>query len=106
MSISAARSAYRDCFEILDQALEAERGIRIGNDDNGAAMQLLTRLQYARTIDRRDSREIHDEGDPRYNTSVYDALVIRRPRFEDDMWWVYIERRALGGVVEILGAAE
>lgn len=106
MSISTAKSAYRDCFEIFDQALEADRGIRIGNDDKGAAMQLVTRLQYARTLDRRDSREMYNQGDPGYNTSVYDSLVIRRPRLEDDMWWVYIERRAFGGVIEILGAAE
>lgn len=93
MTTSTSRAAYSDCFELFDRALEKGR-IRIGFDTKGEAHQLFTRLQYSRILDREESTRIYEVEDPHYGISAYDPLIVRRPRDENEKWWVYIEPRS------------
>ena len=106
MSATASRNAYEDCFELLDKALDSANGVRNGHRERGSAMQMFTRLHRARQIDRDQNSEVYPEGDPKHGVSEYDTLVIRSPKEEKGKWWIYIEPRAIAGVVEELGAAE
>lgn len=102
MTTSTSREAYFDCFTILDRALEAQDGVRIRAETEGTARHQITRLNYARTLDRQQSREVHPADHPDFNTSVYDRLIIRQPRLIDGQWYVVIEpRRPFGEVEEI-----
>jgi hypothetical protein len=105
MTISTSRTAYSDCFDLFDRALDSPRGIRNRCRDAGAANHLKVRLHYARTLSRREAREVYAEDDPAFGVSPYDPFVVR-VRAIEGVWWVYIEPRAVQGEVEELGAAE
>lgn len=105
MSISTSKLAYEDCYDILDRALNAPSGIRVAAETRGQAVQLLTRLNYARTLERELSKEIHHPESSDYNVSQYDTLQVRRPREEDSKWWIYIVRRGQSVEIEELEAS-
>lgn len=111
MPIPNTRSSYPDCFDLLQQALDAPHGIRkmMGRADDyvaaGAARQLRLRIHKARLLERRANMEIFPETDPRYGSSDYDGLVVRIKQVDYKIW-VYIEPLAVGSGVEQLGAAE
>ena len=102
MTASTSRAAYADCFDIFDRALESPRGIRILTTTEGVANNLITRLNYSRLLSRAESREVYPADDPNFGLSPYDGLVVRRPRWEGNKWWVYIEPRAVIGEIEEL----
>ncbi len=104
MSLPTSRTAYEDCFELFDRALAAKDGIRISAARIGEAYQLLSRLNYARSMARQESREIYKPDDPKFGTSPYDMLIVRTPREEDESWWIYIEPRRITGTIEELAA--
>lgn len=104
MTVSTSTAAYEDCYDILDRALAAPAGIRIDGMGKGPAHHLVTRLQYARMLSRRESWEIKEPGTPGYGTSAYDILIIRQPREVDGKWWIYIEPRKINGTIEELVA--
>ncbi len=106
MTLSTSRASYEDCFELFDQALEKADGIRVSAFDHGAAYHLFSRLQYARTLHRAEATEIYEPSQPEFGISIYDTLIVRRPRERDGRWWVYIEPRKVIGEVEELKAAE
>lgn len=105
MTTSTSKSAYTDCFELFDRAIESPKGIRNRCRDQGAANHLRVRLNSARILSRRESREIYVEDHPAFGISPYDPLVVR-VCYRDSSWWIYIEPRAIQGEVEELGAAE
>lgn len=102
MTVSTSRASYEDCYDILDRALASPIGIRISAEGKGPAHHLCTRLNYARTLSRQEAREINDIGAPGYGVSAYDTLLIRQPRVEDGVWWIYIEPRTVNGKIEEL----
>ena len=105
MTVSTSKSAYLDCYDLLDRALDSPIGIRNRCANRGMANNLRTRLHYARAISRRESLEIYAADHPAHGTSPYDPLVIRIQQ-DGKLWWIYIEPRAIQGEVEELGAAE
>ena len=103
MTFSTSIKSYADCFDLLDQALASNLGIRNRCDGPGDANQLRGRLHYARNLHRKESREIYEPDDPNYDISVYDPLVVKI-READGAWWVYIEHRRVAGEVQELAA--
>lgn len=92
MTVSTSKAAYEDCYDLFDQALKAEKGIRVNRPTKGQATQLYTRLHYARKLLRAESREMNKPGDPAFDTSPYDSFIVRKA-YTDDEWWIYIEPR-------------
>jgi hypothetical protein len=105
MTTTFSKAGYADCFDLFDRALESPNGIRNACRDRGAAKHIVVRLNTARVMSRRESREVYAEDDPHFGVSPYDPFIIRAKEVEGS-WWVYLEPRAVTGVVEELGAAE
>lgn len=77
MPLSKAIGSYEDCRQIFERALAAERGIRITRKDKGSAVQLRHRMNAYRSAMRKESLKIYKEGDPGWNKSPYDHLVLK-----------------------------
>lgn len=106
MSMTNQLEAYGDCVKILDTAFKSKGGIRISAPSSGDANHLFTRLHYARKLLRDQSMGELPSNHPDWNTSMYDSLIVRRPREIDGEWWVYIEHRLITGVIQELGDAD
>lgn len=107
MPISPQISAYEDCFDLYQQALEDSIGVRTRFDDYGGAHHFVTRMHQARVLQRRESTRLYKQSDPQWNKSEYDALVVSQPREDDEgKWWVYVKHRPLRGLVERLSEQE
>ena len=72
MSLPTSREAYFHYYELWDRALADPTGIRIRVESYEAAFYHRTRMHMARSIHKRESREIYEPGDPRWNVSAYD----------------------------------
>ena len=92
MTISKSRGSYTDCMDIMDQALEDDRGIRIAQRDFDSANFLRMRVHMARSLDRKTNREIYPVDDFKHNTSVYDPLYCQI-RCIAGQWFLYISKR-------------
>jgi hypothetical protein len=92
MATSTSRLSYQDCYDILDKALENQKGIMFKVSDFGAGNHLRVRLHSARTIDREDNRVVYPPDHKLHGRSVYDPLVIRLRQLTKDEWTMYIER--------------
>jgi hypothetical protein len=100
MSLSNSRLSYEDCYEVMDQALEATDGVRVGFEDREQAIFYRMRMNQARQLDRRFNGERYrGVDDPRRSRSSYDALSMRVRRV-DDMYWVYVEKRQKPQIIE------
>lgn len=102
MSLPKSRNAYNDCFDLYDRALASPHGIRFPVESESAAIHLRMRMHTARTIDRDDNSAIHPRGTPMHGCSAFDPLQILLRSDDDNLWWVYIEPRA----VHIIGDIE
>lgn len=87
MPTSTSREAYEDCYELLDRAMEVERGIGASFSDRGEAYHFRVRLNAARQLDR----DLQKSVDPTAGKSDYDVLTFRIKSLEEK-WWVFIER--------------
>lgn len=70
---SRTLSAPRD---LLERALNSEKGIRIWFETEAKAHNMSNRLRTVKTEDRKKSIKIYSPGDEFYNTSVYDGVAI------------------------------
>lgn len=68
--------SFADAKTVLDRALESHRGLELEFDNAQRATRFRQRLYAARERDRKKSRQIYPVGDPGYDRSVWDALVI------------------------------
>ena len=89
MSLPTSRLAYSDVFDIFDKALGDPHGIRIPFRDRGKASYYRMRMNYGRTIDRADNREIYERGHPMHGRSPYDHLLTTL-REVDGVWYIYV----------------
>jgi hypothetical protein len=100
MTTPISRLAYNAEYDLLDQALESERGVqRIfkgWEEGRGAAMYFRTRLHSARELDRKDNRSIYSLGDPMYGQTLYAQLTVRAPYYDKDRdaWVLKIEKNS------------
>ena len=93
MSLSNSRLSYTDCFDLLDQALEQSRGLRIEVPDINAANYLRMRIHHARQIDRNENKITYADPDaPLHGRSPYDILVVRIEA-TNGSGWVYLDKQ-------------
>jgi hypothetical protein len=85
-------TAYDDCFALLDKTMETEKGIQVPKESKQAAQYLISRLNYARRLQRLINEAAWPVTDKRHYGTQYDEIVIRNPKEKDGRWWVRIER--------------
>lgn len=78
MSISQNINSYSDCEEAFNAAIGQAKGVRIHRESKGHATRFMQRLNTYRTLLRKQSKEIYENGDARYNASIYDPFIVRR----------------------------
>jgi hypothetical protein len=100
VTASTSRLAYDDVFECYDRALKDEFGIRIKFESHGDIMHFRSRLNVARSIDRKDNREIYPRDHPMHGVSQYDRIICR-VREVDGVWWLYMLPILGAGALEI-----
>lgn len=106
MSLPKSSQAYHDCHDIYDKAIASidngGNGVRLKMADYGDANYMRMRMNQARVINRRDNSEVFNPGDPLYQASVWDALVLRIKKI-DDQHYLYVEPAGIStdGVEEI-----
>lgn len=106
MPTSTSRLSFQDCFDYLDRALADDKGIRIGFNRYGDAMQFRLRCNKARAVDRQENAETYESTHPLFGRSEYDCLLLRVVE-EDGQAFVYFQRKdALGLRVESLSEVE
>lgn len=96
MSFNKNTFAFQDIKEAFDQAVSAEKGIRIPCASRGSAINLRSRFNYYRKTDRAQSKGIYPPSHPMHGNSTYDRLVLRIPaRDAPDANVLYIEHRSV-----------
>lgn len=76
---SPPQKPYNHVFDLMDEALERDRGLEIECESDGKAVRLRHRMNAARARHRR--REAHQLGaDPQGHHTAYDSLVFRIPK--------------------------
>lgn len=106
MSASTSKLSYSDCFEVMDKALEADRGVRIQFNDEGNAKHFLVRCHKARVLDRHENRLTYNEGDPLYARSIYDPLMGQIKRMDGKIWLFLRKLSAEHLVIEEIDGTE
>jgi hypothetical protein len=90
MSLPDRIAAYDDCFTIFDAALET--GTRVCFATYGEAHIFMMRMHMARDLQRKETKRMYPPEDPRWGKTLYDRLIVRSPRKDDNgEYWVYIE---------------
>lgn len=92
MTTPKSRLAYQAHFDVLDQAMNDPKGIRIRADDNGKAWRMRLEFHHARDLDRKDNAQTYEPGHMLYGCSVYDQLLLTIEQ-DDDQTWLYIRKR-------------
>lgn len=67
---------YGDVIDLLNRALEADKGIRVAGEIK-FLKNLRQRCYAARRQDVRRSMRLFPEGDPRHGKSHYDRLILQ-----------------------------
>lgn len=93
MVTSSSRLSYKDCYDLMDKAVESEKGIRVQFADEGAAMHMRVRVNSARKLDREDNRETFGDGHPMSGKSLYDDLAVK-VRVAKDGAYLILEKRS------------
>lgn len=109
MSLPTSRAAYEQYYEIWDRALADPAGIRLRVPDYDTAIFHRTRLHFSRTIQKNESRDLYEPGDPNYNISPYDRYqCLIRPTPDREAFHLLIVPRTFGiiGEIESLAGTE
>lgn len=100
MSLSNSRLSYLDCFDLLERATEAPRGIRVEVPSHARGTHLRMRIHQARQIDRFENSRTYPSDHPLHGRSPYDIFTCRVAS-SDGRHWVYIDRvKAEIGAIE------
>lgn len=102
MSLSTSRLAYRDCFTLLDRALDEPRGVRIEVPSGlNSAIYLRMRIHHARQIDRADNEKTYPDPEHHlHGCSEYDVLVCRIEETADAAWLYLDKQKVEIGTIE------
>jgi hypothetical protein len=96
MSYNKSPLAFDDIAEAFERALAAPKGIRIPCASRGAAINLRSRFNYLRKINRTENRTVYGPEHPMHGRSIYDKLILRiPPREAADCTTLYIEPRSI-----------
>ena len=69
--------AFTLAADLLDRALDSERGILYQTKTHGESLRMLSELRLVRRRAVDESRSIYPPDHPMYSRSVYDPIVIR-----------------------------
>ena len=86
MAVSTSRLAFSDCFELLEKAINDEKGIRVKFASYDDAFNFRLRIHKARQIDRKDNEESYSEGHQLHGRSVYDGITCKIRSFDGGAW--------------------
>ena len=86
MVASNSRFSYSDCFQLMDQAIADQKGIRIKFATQEEAWHFRIRLHTARRIDRTDNLDTFPVGHSMHGRSAYDPLTMRIREMADGIW--------------------
>lgn len=109
MSLPTSRAAYEDYYAIWERALADPAGIRLRLPDYESAIFHRIRLHYSRTLQKHESRDLYEPGDPQYNVSPYDRYqCLIRPTPDREAFHLLIVPRTFGiiGEIESLSGTE
>lgn len=90
MTLSTSDLAYVDCYKLLDQALDARKGIRIQYASENDVNYQASRFNKARALDRIKNTTLHQVGDLLYGKSLYDGISIRKRSDDNGVWYVIL----------------
>lgn len=90
MTLSTSDLAYVDCYKLLDQALDARKGIRIQYASESDVNYQASRFNKARSLDRIKNTTLHQPGDLLYGKSLYDGISIRKRSDDNGVWYVIL----------------
>lgn len=97
MALPTTYAAYQDCFDHFERAKNSKsgKGTRILCTSYKAAAQFQMRMHQARAIDRRESKRLYEQADPRWGKSEFDSLKVcirpaADPEADGGTHWIYI----------------
>jgi hypothetical protein len=94
VSYNKSAFAFDDVQPAFDQALAAEKGIRIVCTSHSAAIILRSRFNYFRKLDREQNKVTYEKNHHLHGKSVYDKLILRvPPKGTPNEHCVYLEKR-------------
>lgn len=103
MSISKSPSAYTDCYEAMDRALETKKGVRMLCESDSMARFFRMRCHSARSIRRRQNAAFYEIGHPQHGTCEYDAIQLRIREAPEGKAYLYFDlNKFLPGPIESL----
>lgn len=98
MVTSTSYFSYKDVFELLDQAIEDGKGLRIPFSRPGDAFQFRVRLHTARRLDRERNKQIYEDAEhPMHGCSVYDSLIASI-KTEGEKTYLYLKVNSLSNL--------
>lgn len=77
MSLSKSLDAYIDCDKHFNKAIESERGIVIECGDPGQAVRLRTRLNFYRSLVRKQNLRVYPEDHPMHGSTMWEGITCR-----------------------------
>ena len=86
MAVSTSRIAFSDCFDLLERAINDEKGIRVKFATYDDAFNFRLRIHKARQIDRTDNQNTYEVGHPLFGRSVYDQITCKIRTFNGGAW--------------------
>ena len=86
MALSNSRLAFKDCYDLFDQALSDPKGLKVRFNKHSDAWHFRHRMHQARKLDRRDNKTVFAEGHPMYGMSNFDKITIRVEKDEQGFW--------------------
>ena len=69
-------NAYNSPRDLMEQALDSEKGIRVRFTDRASAQSMKNRMATVVTMERKRNRRCYTPDDPLYGSSQYDGLSI------------------------------
>lgn len=98
--MSTSRLSYKAEYDLMQQAVDAEKGVRSHIGSREAAMKFRLRLNQARQLDRKLNCETYEPGHALYGGSEFDELIFTVRQDTDEEWWVYLEKSMVPSTVE------
>jgi hypothetical protein len=77
MTLSKSLDSYHDCDKHFNDALASERGIVIECGDKGQAVRLRTRLNFYRSLVRKQNLRVYPEDHPMYGSTMWEGITCR-----------------------------
>ena len=76
---SSSILSYPDIRQLMDRALDSEKGVRLKFDTVKSAMMFVWRCNAFRSLDRKENKKIYkEETHSLHGRSIYDTLQVKR----------------------------